>query len=191
MIRTNNDFLKDIANDSASALNGEKAVTVQSYLEVNAKTGRSFELSSFFEGTQKNQPEQAVFLTGNLPVILKDRSFGYTGSAIKADIYTGVTYTGGIAIEIQNANDINPVATTVTVLQDVTITNLGNKFAATAYLLGGESGQNKGLASQTVATEYILKPNTAYIFQVESMDNQSQDIAVRNSWFEGEPDLPL
>lgn len=170
---------------------GTRAMTVQSYAETNSKLGSSFELSALFENAAQGAPAKAIFLTGSKPVIFKDRSFGYTGTAIKADIFKEPTYTGGTALGIQNTNDINPNATTVTILQGATITDDGTKFASTAYLLGGTRNQSKGNASQSLASEYILKPNTAYLLAVESLDDSTQDIAVHNGWFEGEPDLPL
>ena len=184
-----NTLLEESSFNSTSALNGDRAFTVQSYNEVNSKKGQSFELSALFEDAAQGTPAKAIFLTGSKPVIFKDRSFGYTGTAIKADIFRGPTYTGGSALDIQNTNDISPVATTVTILQGATVTDDGVKFASTAYLLGGTRNQSKGNASQSLASEYILKPNTAYLLMVESLDSSSQDIAVHNGWFEGEPDI--
>lgn len=170
---------------------GNRAMTIQTYNEANSKNGKNFELSALFENVSTGVPAKAIFLTGSLPVILKSRTFGYTGSAIKADVFTGPTYTGGAPATIYNTNDINPVASTVTILQGATITDDGVQLAASTYLLGGTKNQDKGSASIASGTEYVFKPNTAYLFSVQSLDSATQDIAVHNGWYEGEPDLPL
>lgn len=170
---------------------GTRALTVQSYQEANTKNGNNFELSALFTDAVQGVPFKAVFLTGSLPVILKDRTFGYTGSAIQADIFKNPTYTGGTPAVTQNTNDINPAISTVSFIQGATITNDGTKLAATTYLLGGTRNASKGSASIAAGTEYVFKPNTAYLLSVQSLDSAAQDIAVHNGWFEGEPDLPL
>lgn len=179
-------------NFAQKMIMGNAAVVVQSYGEVNSKKGTSFELSALFEGTVKGTPIMAIFITGNLPVTIKDRSFGYTGTAIRADIYKNPTYTGGTAsTEIKNTNDINPEETTVTIIQGATITDVGTKLASTAYLLGGTRNQSKGNASSAITSEYALAPNSVYVLSTESLDDTVQDIAVHNGWYEGETDFPI
>lgn len=172
-------------------IRGERAFITQSYAEANAKNGTSFEFSGYFSASS-GEVFSAVLTTGDLPVIFKDRTFGYSGEAIKVDFYKNPTWSGGVdaTANIINTNDINPATTTVTMTQGVTVTDQGSKLAATIWLLGGDKNNSSGNAGTILPSEYVLAPNTEYLLTVESLDNSSQNITVHNGWFEGWPDLP-
>jgi hypothetical protein len=76
--------------------------------KANIKLGLQHEGSTLFTvaGLGVND---TIFLTGSLPVSLKHRQIGFTGTGVSAFIYKAPTYTGGTSVAYQNPNSINPV----------------------------------------------------------------------------------
>lgn len=170
---------------------GLKAVVTQSYTEANSKNGTQQEGSTLLIGVPALASNDTIFLTGNLPVILKGRVIGYTGDGVTAEIYTGAAYTGGTPAVYQNASDINPVTGLSQIIVGATITDDGVLAFAPDHLVGNTSQQGKGSTGAVIGREKILKPNTAYLFRLTSLDTQVQDISSLLTWFEGELDMPL
>ena len=169
---------------------GMRALNTQNYTESNIKLGVQHEGSTLLTigGTSDND---TIFLTGAMPVILKSRSIGFTGSGVCTFIHQDPTYTGGTVAAYQNPNAINPVAGLSQIIVGANITADGDLQFAPEYLLGSTSQQGKGSGTREIGQEKILKPNTAYLFRITSLDNQTQDVTSLLSWYEGELDLPL
>lgn len=170
---------------------GMRAVNTQNYTESNIKLGVQYEISRILTNVPSLSSVYSVFITGNLPVSLKGRVFSYSGDGIVASIYKDSVYTGGINEQIMNANDINPVTSLSQVLSNVNVTDIGSLAFAQNHYIGNKSNQGKGGSSLIQGNEKILKPNTAYLLVIESLDSAAQDISALLSWYEGELDLPL
>lgn len=170
---------------------GLRAMTVQSYTEANSKLGVQHEGSTLLSGVAGLSSNDTFFVTGALPVALKGRVIGYTGNGVKAEIFTGATFTDGISVPYQNASDINPVAGLTQIIVGATVSDEGTLAFAPDYLIGNTSNQGKGASGAIIGREKLLKRNTIYLFRLTSLDNQSQDITSLLTWYEGELDLPL
>lgn len=169
---------------------GKKAFITQGYSEANSKNGTMSEGSTLLVGVAGLASNDTIFITGDLPVILKHRNIGYSGTGVSAFIYKSPTYTGGVSDTYQNTNDINPVLGTSQILSGPTVTVTGTLFASAQHFLGGDQVQGKGAPAVQAQTEHILSPNTEYLFRLTSLDSAIQNIASHLSWFEGEPDMP-
>lgn len=88
---------------------GARAITTQNYTEANAKNGAHHEGSTLLLGVSGGASNDTIFLTGALPVSLKARVIGYTGTGVSGSIYESPSYTGGSSVQYQNASAINPV----------------------------------------------------------------------------------
>ncbi|WAX23066.1 hypothetical protein pA_gene0025 [Vibrio phage 13VT501A] len=170
---------------------GRRAQTVQSYVEANSKNGVQHEGSTLLEGVAAGASNDTIFLTGALPVALKGRIISYTGSGVSAFIYEAPTYTGGTPAAYENASAINPVAGLSQIIVGATVSVDGDLVFAPVHFIGNQSNQGQGTTANSVTGERLLKPNTAYLLRLTSLDDQPQDISSYLSWYEGELDLPL
>ena len=63
---------------------------------------------------------------------------------------------------------------------------------ATAYSEGNGSNQGQGNSQAKLGEMVIMKPNTVYVFRIQSLDPQNtQNINAYLSWVEGWTDQPL
>lgn len=172
------------------SFSGTRALNTQNYTEANIKLGVQHEGSTLFviAGSASNN---TIFLTGALPVSLKHRRVGFTGTGVSAFIFEAPTYTGGASVAYQNPNAINQVTGLSQIIVGATVSADGTLVFAPDHLIGSTSQQNKGSAVEGLGQEKILAPNTAYLFRLTSLDNQSQSITSHLSWYEGLLDLPL
>lgn len=172
------------------AFEGLRGIIAQTYTEANSKIGVQHEGSTLYTAPA-NSSNDTFFVTGKLPVALKGRVIGFTGSGVTAVIFTGATYTGGASVPYQNASDINPVEGLAKIIVGATVVLEGTLAFAPDHLIGNTSNQGKGSAGVVAGREKLLKPNTTYLFRITSLDSQVQDITSLLTWFEGELDLPL
>lgn len=169
---------------------GTRAITIQGYTEANVKNGVQFNASRRFTGLAGSANLDSIFRTGSKPVILKARKIGYTGNGVSASIYSSPTYTGGTTSPITNPNNINPAISEVILLSSPVVTNIGTLATAIAYSEGNITSQGRGNAEATLGEEVLMKPNTAYLLRITSLDSSSQNLNAYLSWYEGSPDLP-
>ena len=172
------------------AFSGRRALNTQNYTEANIKLGLQHEGSTLFTvaGLGVND---TIFLTGSLPVSLKHRQIGFTGTGVSAFIYKAPTYAGGTSVAYQNPNSINPVTGLSQIIVGSTVSDDGVLTFAPDHLIGSTSKQGKGSSPSTIGQEKILAPNTAYLLRLTSLDSHSQQITSHLSWYEGTFDLPL
>lgn len=169
---------------------GLRALTTQTYTEANSKNGTQHEGSTLLLAVAGGASNDTIFLTGALPVALKGRVIGYTGDGVTAEIFESPTYTGGTPAAYQNASAINPVTGLSQIIVGSSVSDLGTLKFAPDHLIGNTSNQGKGTAGIIIGREKLLKPNTAYLFRLTSLDTLPQNIASLLTWYEGELDLP-
>lgn len=171
---------------------GLRAPTTQSYTEANVKNGLQFEASFDSPAVAATTGQvNAIFITGAKPVIIKSRIIDFTGKKIMASVYRTPTYTGGTSVPVYNLNDINPVATTVSVLSGVTISAAGTQFGAPNTVYGSDLQGNSVQGTFAVTgQERILRPNTTYLLRIENLGDTTSNISGYLTWYEGDPDLP-
>jgi len=173
---------------------GGRALNVQTYTESNTKFGTQF----YFQTTQASVAGGAtynmVFTTGAKPVLIKQRTLYTNGTNFSLQLFktpTGVS--GGTAIAVQNYNDINPVATTVSVLGGATVTGNGTAWGDKAHIWNASAngqGQQSG-SGLPPGADRILGPSKSYLIQL--INNDLVNAAPFDyflTWFEGQPDLP-
>lgn len=175
----------------AGVFEGTRALTVQSYVEANSKNGVQHEGSTILPAVPALGVNDTIFLTGSKPVALKGRVISYSGEGVVGEIYGEPTYTGGTEAPYQNASDINPVAGESKIIVGATITDDGYLPFAPVYALGNKSNQGQGSTLSVLGSERLLKPNTAYLLRLASLDSSAQDISSFLTWYEGDLDLPL
>ena len=169
---------------------GLRAMTVQSYVEANVKNGVQHEGSTLLTLTA-GAKNDTILLTGALPISLKGRFISYTGDGVQGDIFEAPTYTGGTDTPYQNPNAINPVVGLAKIIVGASVTDDGVLKFASAYSIGNQSNQGKGSSASVLGNERILKPNTAYLLRLTSLDTSTQQVSSFLTWYEGELDLPL
>lgn len=173
------------------AFEGFRALTIQNYIEANIKLGFQHEWADIVLELAGGASNDVIFITGALPTILKSNRIGYTGTGVTGYVYESPSYTGGTSSPIQNPNAINPAPTLNQILTGSTVSAAGTLIFSPEYSLGSTSQQSKGSPSRELGQEKILKPNTAYLFRITSLDAQIQGITSALSWYEGQIDLPL
>lgn len=171
---------------------GTRAQTIQNYIEANVKNGLQFEISSAPVSLAAGASIDTVFITGSEPVIIKGRTVKFNGVLLTTRVYRAPTYAGGTPIAPFNLNDINPVASTVTILGGATVTDVGTEFGTPTYDIGSSGLGNVQISTySTFGVERVLRPNTVYLQRITNGDINPQLVSGALTWYEGEPDLPL
>lgn len=171
---------------------GTRAVTQQSYTEANVKNGVQFEVSSPHATLAAGASQDVIFITGDVPVLIKGRFLKFNGVLLSTNVYRAPTYTGGTPVTVYNLNDRFPVPSTVQVLSGPTVSNVGTQFGATTYDLGSTGLGNEQLSVySTPGVERVLRPNTTYLLRITNLDGDSQIVTSSLTWYEGETDFPL
>lgn len=175
---------------------GSRAMTVQSYTEANVKNGVQFESSTYNAALAGRAISDYIVSVGSKPVLIKGRAISVTGLGLKLEFFKNPSFSGGVQIPVFNMNSRNPVATTVQIVANVTVSTPGTKVGCDKYALGsnpqgGSSVSSSTLFNEAQGLETLLAPNTYYLFRSTSLDNDAQGVFSYNTWFEGQPDLPV
>ena len=103
------------------------------------------------------------------------------------EFYEGATVTAatGAAVTTTNHNRNSALTSTTTLLDAPTVTANGTKFAQ-VYIPGatGTGGTRTGASAGVSNSEWVLKPNTAYMIKVTNSSSGSNDIQVNFQWYE-------
>lgn len=171
---------------------GGRAINMQSYTESNTKLGTQF----YFQITNTLAASgtfNIVFTTGAKVVLVKSRSLYTNGVNVSVQLFKAPTgVSGGSAIPIQNYNDINPVATSVSAVSGATVTGNGTSWGAPEHIYNQSAngqGQRSG-SGLAPGGDRILKPNSSYLIQLVNGDTNTAPFDYFLTWFEGQPDLP-
>lgn len=174
---------------------GNRAMTVQTYIEANVKNGVQYELSSYNPTLGAGASQDTIFTTGNKPVLVKTRLIGHdSNKMVEARVYKNTVFTpgSGTVVPFFNLSDINPVTGGVVVRAGATISNIGSEFGAPTYSIGSSAQAQSTVGTfQNSGFERELAPNTNYALRVTNQGTQPCQLSAYISWFEGAPDLPL
>lgn len=169
---------------------GYRAMVTQGYEEANTKNGTQFYTQIALPAFSGGGTYNIVLQTGALPVLIKNRSVYSDSASLSVQLFKAPTgVSGGTAVTIQNYNDINPVATTVTVTKGATVTGTGTAWGDPQHIY------NSGAAGQRVASnlgpngDRVLAPNKAYLVQIINASGAA-NVDFFATWYEGQPDLP-
>ena len=172
-------------------LTGNRALTVQSYEEVNSKKGTQWEASRRIVGTTEGSKSYSLIKTGAMPLDLKRRELGYTGKGLIARIYKNPS-----AVTLPTPDNVFNMRASGGGFRDFEIytlvtapASLGTKIGADMVLEGEQSKQGKGEGLHAVGPTRVLdSPDTFYLLEIESLD--AQNISARLEMYNGYLDLP-
>lgn len=170
-------------------INGLRAVTTQTYDEVNKKKGTQWEASRLLT-LAGEASALSIILTGDSPVDLKSRVLGYTGVGLVGRIFKDPVYTGGTLDPWYNLNTGVAGQPLSQLLVGFTLTSPGTQIGAEIHGIGPASNQSMGSTPHEFGSNRVLEPNTAYLLEIESLDPLSQDVTARIEMYEGGLDFP-
>lgn len=170
---------------------GNRALTIQGYIEGNIKRGVQYEVSSDTPSLAIGGNIDTIFITGANPVIVKNRIVKFNGTSLLTRVFSGATYTGGAPVTYYNLNDRNPVTGGVQVIGGATVTGTGTEFGAPTYDIGSTNVGNTSVTTFSQGGfERLLKPNTVYLQRITNDSGAIQRVSGYLTWYEGGTDLP-
>lgn len=111
--------------------------------------------------------------------------------SVTLQLFKQPTFSGGTPVVVQNYNDINPVATTVTIAKGVTVTSSGTPWGDLVQLNSASQSASRTTSGLSPGGDRVLKPNSTYLITISNLDtNAVAIIDYYLTWFEGVPDLP-
>lgn len=172
---------------------GDRAMTAQSYIEANTKRGVQFYIQ---HGLPQLVASTGVyklkFTTGTKPVLIKSREMYGNGERFQLQIFKQPpSTTGGTPVTVQNFNDVNPVATTVSVLGGVTAADNGTSWGDPQRIFSQSAAGQRAGSGLAPGGDRVLKANSTYLVVFSNTGSGSADIDYFLSWYEGASDLPL
>ena len=168
---------------------GTQALTTQSFIEANCKNGVQYELATYEPNFLTGTTRDFIVITGDKPVLVKNRLYSFTGDVLTTAIYKNPVYTGGTSVPYYNLSDINPVVGQAVLLAGVTVTSVGVQISPTYTLLGevlqgGNAVGHTDAESGTEGLERALAPNTTYLYRTSNIGITCK-IATKSTWYEG------
>lgn len=183
-------YLLEVFPDGMSS--GFRAMTVQSYIEANVKNGVQWEYSIY--DPSMSGDSDLIFITGADTVLVKGQTVTLDGLGVISSVYRGPSYTSGTSQAFHNMNDRNQATSGVSLLTGVNVSNEGVKIVADKLFLGSSTVGAVVTTSDgfgAIGGEYVLAPNTAYLFRSASLGGGAQRFFNYFTWYEGGTDLPL
>jgi hypothetical protein len=175
------------------AATGGRALNVQSYTESNTKLGSQFYFQTTLASLAGGATYNIVFTVGAQVVLVKARTLYTNGVNMSLQLFKAPTgVSGGSAIAVQNYNDINPVATTVSVLGGATVAGAGTSWGSPEHIYNASAtgpGQRSG-SGLAPGGDRVLLPGKLYLIQLINADTNAAPFDYFLTWFEGTPDLP-
>jgi hypothetical protein len=172
---------------------GGRALNVQSYTESNTKLGTQYYLQTDQAALAGGATYNIVFTVGAKIVLVKARSLYTNGVNMSLQLFKAPTgVSGGTALTVQNYNDINPVATTMSVLGGATVTGSGTSWGDAEHIYNASANGNGQRSGTGLAPsgDRILLPGKKYLVQIINNDTNAAPFDYFLTWFEGTPDLP-
>jgi hypothetical protein len=168
---------------------GSQALTVQPFTEANCKAGVQYEISAYNPALAAGASQDTIVITGNKPVVIKNRQIGFDGGYIISNTYKNPTYTGGVALPYYNLSEMDPQAGTAVFLGGATVTNTGTQVAATTHAIGSDTPGTGSVAHfgsyATEGLERIFPPNSTYLVRITNGNGVACKVSVYATWYEG------
>lgn len=123
--------------------------------------------------------------TGDNPVEMDDIVLLTDGESVAGLIYEAVDFTVGDTARLSNRNRIEPKALGFTIKNNVAVASVpldpNNAFA----VLGVSGTKNNIDSADTYNTpNWLLKPNTNYIYEIKNLDAQQRNFTALAEFFE-------
>ena len=176
--------VSQVGNIDPRVYTGVLAVTTQSFTEANVKNGVQYYISESFDIPQSTF-KYIKFATGAKDTIVKLRIVATSGG-LEYLVFRSPTITPatGVPFDIFNLNDIDPKPVEMTISEDPTVTDEGDRWdVVTAF--NQQGNQSGGGVFQSSGIERILKPSTDYLVKFTNTDNATIQVQYTVSWYEG------
>ena len=171
-------------------IDGNKAITVQEFTELNIKNGAQFYARAAWpigNSIAAGQSKLLYFETGAIDVLVKDRLFNYSAEELKLEIFANPSgVTGGTPVNVSNWNGVSPNETTiVSVLRDVTTTSNGTLIQDPEYFFGANATGHRDQSGIPEGYERLVAGNTGYIVAITNTGSGAARCQYGLSWYEG------
>lgn len=165
-----------------------KALIVQSFTEVNVKTGNQFE-AALFSTIPAGASTHLLLTTGSSPVIIKGFGIQSRNGDTERIVYRGATSTLGASVPTYSLNDILGTSpeSTLNAVTNVNLEGATAVFAPRTKLAAEGSNQSPAQPSQPIeGIENVLRPSTQYTMEVTNLNEVAPvDVEFYITWYEG------
>jgi len=178
-------------------LRGERAVTVAGYPEQNVKNGLQYYtrivyplLNPIGAGDSKS----IIFKTTSKKVLVKVRIVHYAAEEVKLELFSSPTFDDqtGVQLTPDNYNGVNPIAPTVQIYKDATVTADGSPLdnSDPEHYFGSNANAQRNGNSIPEGRERVLPVESLYHVKITNTGSGNARVQYFLDWYEGEPDLP-
>lgn len=172
---------------SAQVYDGDKALTTQTFSELNSKNGRQYQASLYNPAFANGAITYVVIVVGSEDVLIKGINTQFTGSLIAATTFKNPTYTGGTPLTYYNFNDRDSVPGTLELLVGASVTVEGTQVGPTLYSIGGPTTGNRAQTSISLpqGAERVFAAGETYLFKIENMSGEEIKTSTLATWYQG------
>ena len=178
-------------------LRGERAVTVAGYPEQNVKNGLQYYTRIVYPLLNQigaGESKSIIFKTTSKKVLVKVRIVHYLAEEIKLELFKDPTFDDqtGTQLTPDNYNGVNPVASTVQVYKDSTVTADGTPLdnSDSEHYFGSSAAPQRNGNSIPEGRERVLPVESLYHVKATNTGGGDARVQYFLDWYEGEPDLP-
>lgn len=176
---------------------GRRAVTIAGYPEQNVKNGLQYYTRinyPLLDPIAAGQSKSIIFKTTSKKVLVKVRIVHYSAEEVKLELFSNPTFDDqtGISLTPDNYNGINPVATTVEVYKDSTVSADGVPLdnSDPEHYFGSNANAQRNGNSIPEGRERVLPIESTYHVKITNTGTGNARLQYFLDWYEGEPDLP-
>lgn len=182
----------------ANVIGGDNAFVVQPFTEANVKRGLQYYIRTAWASDPVSNgvipggaSRKLHFVIGAKQILVKLRIFEYSGEELKIEIFSNpVGVTGGDNLPVINWNAVNPVASTVTVTENVSTTSDGTPFAGKPeYFFGAANANQRDTLSIPEGRERVIPPNSEFLVIITNTNGQDARAQYFLDWYEGPTDI--
>lgn len=169
-------------------IDGDKAVTTQSFLELNCKSGAQWETAAYRPALAANSFADTIIVTGDDYVLIKDLIINFDSLLFSLQLFKGATYTGGTPRPVYNLRDDAGSVAGVQILDLATIILPGTPVGPQLTALGSDATGNRRNTQFTpqLGVERVLSPNSVYMYRSYNLDTGNPSrVSSTATWYEG------
>lgn len=189
--------MKTLLEFFRGVMRGFRAFTVQGYNEANVKNGLQFYTRIVYpkaDSIGAGDSKSIIFETSSKKILVKVRIVHYAAEEVKIELFASPTFDDGTGTPLtpDNYNGVNPVASTVQVYKDPTVSADGtliDNSDAEHYFGSSSTGQRSG-ESIPEGRERVLPAGGVYHVKLTNTGTGNARVQYFLDWYEGEPDLP-